>query len=117
MNLSGLGGHDAIELGVLGEAILEGQNDAAIEQQTFALAALRDIGELVRGDAVTEENLDETIGKLKAFSEATGSVIAVTGAIDLVADSEKCYVIRNGKPEMGAITGTAALHDVHHNLF
>lgn len=57
-------------------------------------------------DAVTEENLDETIGKLKAFSEATGSVIAVTGAIDLVADSEKCYVIRNGKPEMGAITGT-----------
>ena len=28
-------------------------------------------------DAVTEENLDETIGKLKAFSEATGSVIAV----------------------------------------
>ena len=47
-------------------------------------------------DAVTEENLDETIGKLKAFSEATGSVIAVTGAIDLVADSEKCYVIRNG---------------------
>ena len=57
-------------------------------------------------DAVTEENLDETIGKLKAFSEATGSVIAVTGAIDLVADSEKCYVIRNGKPEMGATTGT-----------
>ena len=57
-------------------------------------------------DVVTEENLDETIGKLKAFSEATGSVIAVTGAIDLVADSEKCYVIRNGKPEMGAITGT-----------
>lgn len=57
-------------------------------------------------DAVTEENLDETIGKLKAFSEATGSVIAVTGAIDLVADSEKCYVIRNGKSEMGAITGT-----------
>ena len=57
-------------------------------------------------DAVTEDYLDETIGKLKAFSEATGSVIAVTGAIDLVADSEKCYVIRNGKPEMGAITGT-----------
>ena len=57
-------------------------------------------------DAVTEENLDETIEKLKAFSEATGSVIAVTGAIDLVADAKKCYVIRNGRPEMGAITGT-----------
>ena len=57
-------------------------------------------------DAVTEDNLDETIKKLKAFSKATDSVIAVTGAIDLVADAEKCYVIRNGRPEMGTITGT-----------
>ncbi len=57
-------------------------------------------------DAVTEENLDEIIKKLKIFSEATGSVIAVTGAIDLVADAKKCYVIRNGRPEMGSITGT-----------
>lgn len=57
-------------------------------------------------DKVTEENLNETIIKLKAFSEATGSIIAVTGAIDLVCDSEKCYVIRNGRPEMSSITGT-----------
>ena len=57
-------------------------------------------------DAVTEDDLDETIKKLKAFSKATDSVIAVTGAIDLVADAEKCYVIRNGRPEMGTITGT-----------
>ena len=57
-------------------------------------------------DRVTDENLDETIAKLKAFSKATGSIIAVTGAIDLVCDSEKCYVIRNGRPEMSSITGT-----------
>ena len=31
---------------------------------------------------------------------------AVTGAIDLVADDKRCYVIRNGRPEMGKITGT-----------
>ena len=31
---------------------------------------------------------------------------SVTGAIDLVCDSDKCYVIRNGRPEMSAITGT-----------
>ena len=34
------------------------------------------------------------------------SVVAVTGAIDLVSDGEKCFVIRNGRPEMGKITGT-----------
>ena len=32
--------------------------------------------------------------------------MAITGAIDLVSDGEKCYVIRNGRPEMGKITGT-----------
>ena len=57
-------------------------------------------------DKVTDENLEETISKLKAFSKATGSIIAVTGAIDLVCNSEKCYVIRNGKPQMSSITGT-----------
>ena len=32
--------------------------------------------------------------------------MAITGAIDLVSDGEVCYVIRNGRPEMGRITGT-----------
>lgn len=30
----------------------------------------------------------------------------MTGAIDLVTDGTDCYVIRNGRPEMGRITGT-----------
>ena len=57
-------------------------------------------------DAVTEENLDNAVTFVKKLSAETGSIIAVTGAIDLVADGEKCYVIRNGRPEMGKITGT-----------
>lgn len=57
-------------------------------------------------DAVKEENLDEMVGFAKSFAEKTGAVIALTGAIDLVADKEKCYVIRNGHKEMSKITGT-----------
>ena len=57
-------------------------------------------------DAVTEENLTEAIDFVKNFAKATGSIIAVTGAIDLVSDGEHCYVIRNGKAQMGKITGT-----------
>lgn len=57
-------------------------------------------------DAVTEENLDASIAFVKMLAEATGSIIAVTGAIDLVSDGKKCYVIRNGRKEMGKITGT-----------
>ena len=57
-------------------------------------------------DAVTEDNLDEAVAFVKAFASETGSITAVTGAIDLVSDGADCYVIRNGRPEMGRITGT-----------
>ena len=57
-------------------------------------------------DAVTEDTLDNAVAFVKKLSAETGSIIAVTGAIDLVADSKECYVIRNGRPEMGKITGT-----------
>lgn len=55
---------------------------------------------------VSEENLDQTIQFAKTFSAQTGSIIVITGAIDLVTDAHQCYVIRNGRPEMGRITGT-----------
>jgi hydroxyethylthiazole kinase len=57
-------------------------------------------------DAVTEENLDEAVTFAKTFAKKTGSIVAITGAIDLVSDGEVCCVIRNGRPEMGKITGT-----------
>ena len=57
-------------------------------------------------DAVTESTLDNAVAFAKNFAAKTGSIIAITGAIDLVADAENCYVIRNGRAEMGRITGT-----------
>ena len=57
-------------------------------------------------DKVTEENLDEVIAFAKAFAKKTGAVIAITGAIDIVADNNTAYCIRNGHPMMSFITGT-----------
>lgn len=57
-------------------------------------------------DKVMDENLDDSIRFVKNFAKESGTIVAVTGAIDLVSDGEKCYVIRNGRPEMGQITGT-----------
>ena len=57
-------------------------------------------------DAVTEETLNDAIAFVKNFARKTSCIITVTGAIDLVSDGEICYVIRNGRPEMGKITGT-----------
>ena len=55
---------------------------------------------------MTDENLDDSIRFVKNFAKESGTIVAVTGAIDLVSDGESCYVIRNGRPEMGQITGT-----------
>jgi len=60
-------------------------------------------------DTVTEDNLEDMISFAKNFSKKAAAIIVITGAIDLVADSEKCYVIRNGRPEMSKITGTGCM--------
>ena len=57
-------------------------------------------------DAVTDANLDSAVKFVKDFAAKSGAIVAVTGAIDLVSDGTACYVIRNGRPEMGKITGT-----------
>ena len=57
-------------------------------------------------DKVTEQNLDEVVSFAKAFAKKTGAVIAITGAIDIVADDKKAYCIKNGHPMMSDITGT-----------
>lgn len=57
-------------------------------------------------DKVTEANLGSAVAFAKKFAAETGSVIAITGAIDIVADAHTAYCIRNGHPMMSSITGT-----------
>lgn len=57
-------------------------------------------------DAVSEQNLDAMVEFAKGFAADVRATVAITGAIDLVADAERCFVIRNGRPEMSRITGT-----------
>lgn len=60
-------------------------------------------------DRVTEENLDEMVQFAKSLSKKTGAVIAMTGAIDIVADQNQAYAIRNGNALMSKITGTGCM--------
>ena len=60
-------------------------------------------------DKVTEENLDSVIKFTKEFAKRTGAIIAITGVIDIVADDEKAYVLRNGNTMMGKITGSGCM--------
>ena len=57
-------------------------------------------------DAVSDGNLDAAVAFVKDFARRSHAIVAVTGAIDIVADGEKAYCIRNGHPMMSSITGT-----------
>lgn len=60
-------------------------------------------------DKITEENISEAIAFVRELSAKTGAVIAVTGAIDIVSDSQKTYIIRNGHPLMSKLTGSGCM--------
>ncbi|MFA7550883.1 MAG: hydroxyethylthiazole kinase, partial [Sedimentibacter sp.] len=60
-------------------------------------------------DSINEENLTEVIEYIKLLSERMSLVVAVTGAIDIVSDGTKTYIIRNGHPMMGKISGTGCM--------
>lgn len=60
-------------------------------------------------DAVTEDAIDSAADFAKQFASRTGAVIAVTGAIDIIADSQKAYAVFNGHPMMSNVTGTGCM--------
>ena len=61
------------------------------------------------GDATSEQNLDQVVRGAKELAGRTGAVVAVTGAIDVVAGPQRAYIIRNGHPMMERITGTGCM--------
>ena len=60
-------------------------------------------------DAVTNENLKDAVAFVEACSKKSGAITIMTGAIDLVSDGERTYVIRNGHAMMSRITGTGCM--------
>lgn len=57
-------------------------------------------------DSVTKDTLKQAVAFAKEFAQKIGAVVAITGAIDIVADDKKAYCIFNGHPMMSRITGT-----------
>mgnify|MGYP002474455177 CR=1 FL=1 len=60
-------------------------------------------------DRITEDNLKDALRFAQNFSVATGSVIIISGPIDIITDSGSGYVLRNGHPMMSTVTGTGCM--------
>lgn len=57
-------------------------------------------------DMMTEESMGAVWELANTFAKETGSIIIVSGAIDVVCDGKNGYAIRNGRREMRNVTGT-----------
>jgi len=60
-------------------------------------------------DRITEENLADVVAFAKNYARKIGAVVAITGAIDVVANDSCAYVIRNGVSMMAKITGSGCM--------
>lgn len=60
-------------------------------------------------DAVTEENLPLAARLARGLAERTGSVVVVSGEIDLVTDGRRTAAFRNGCATMARITGSGCM--------
>lgn len=60
-------------------------------------------------ESITEDNIEGAITLARELSKDLGAIIAITGAIDIVADKDLVYIIRNGHPSMRNVTGTGCM--------
>lgn len=57
----------------------------------------------------SESKLIETVTMAQKLSMTTKSVIAITGETDIIADSQKAFIVRNGNALMEQVTGTGCM--------
>lgn len=62
--------------------------------------------DVAKEDEITEETLPQAVDFTKDFARKMQTIIAITGAIDIVTDGEKAYCIFNGNPMMRSVSGT-----------
>lgn len=82
----------------------------ASEIRSLAGQATRGSGvDVSTADAVTEENLPAAAEMAKAFARKSGSVIAISGVLDIISDGEQTAVLQNGCATMSRITGSGCM--------
>lgn len=60
-------------------------------------------------DIIKEDNLEKNIKMAKVLSKKLNTVISISGEIDIISNSEKSYLVRNGHEIMPFITGTGCM--------
>ncbi len=59
-----------------------------------------------KDDSAREDYAEETARLAMSLSGMTGAVVAVTGAVDVIAYNGRWYAVHNGHPMMASVSGT-----------
>ncbi len=95
--------------------ILDELEVSVVRGNMSEIKALADGSSTTRGvdacpdDAVTRENLEQAARFACDFAASSGCVVAITGAIDIVADGSRAVALFNGSPMQGRITGAGCM--------
>lgn len=60
-------------------------------------------------DAITAENLSQSVELISDLAQKTGAVIAVSGVMDVVSDGTQTVLLNNGCATMARITGSGCM--------
>lgn len=60
-------------------------------------------------DTVSQDSLPAALQMVTGLARRTGSVIALSGPLDVISDGEQAMVLRNGCPAMARITGSGCM--------
>ena len=95
--------------------LLDTCNVSVIRANMSEMKALAGAAAATRGvdvnpdDVVTDGNLASSSAFACELAAKMDAIVAITGAIDIVADARRAYAIRNGVPVMGRITGAGCM--------
>ena len=99
----------------LSARLLEEVRFTAIRGNASEIRALA--GQMSRGsgvdvaawDAITAENLSQSVELISDLAQKTGAVIAVSGVMDVVSDGTQTVLLNNGCSTMARITGSGCM--------
>ena len=77
-----------------------------------ALAGQESLGsgvDVAAWDTITAENLPQSVELIRNLAQRTSSVIAVSGAMDVVSDGTQTILLHNGCATMARITGSGCM--------
>ncbi len=88
-------------------AVVRG-NMSEIKALALGASATRGV-DVCPDDLVTPDNLYDSAAFACDFAKKSRGMVAITGAIDIVADETQAFALHNGDPIMGKITGTGCM--------